>query len=198
MASPSRVARYHPVIVFLHWIVAVLVVGNLVVGEFILEPLSNEAADKTGVLRLHMAVGIAILVLMAVRLATRLVTRVPPVPHSSRPLRWLARANQWALYLAVFAMLSTGLGMAQMGGFLGVLTDPGEPLPQSFGQLPPHAGHALFATVLVILLALHLAGVAYHHVVKKQNLLSRMSWGRRYNDEEAGSDHSLAPQELSR
>ena len=179
--STTGVRRYHPLIVAIHWLVALLVLGNLAAGALLLEPVPNFRPEKADLLRLHMATGITILVLMAVRLVSRIVTKAPPPPHEKGALRWLARVNHWLLYLVVFAMLSTGIGMAALGGLFPILGGEQVRLPATFEQLPPHAGHVLFATVLLVLVALHLAGVVYHTLVKKQNLLSRMWFGDRHD-----------------
>jgi cytochrome b561 len=157
-----------------------LVVANLAAGLLVLEAIPNDDPQKPEVLRLHMATGLAILVLMAVRLIARLFTQAPPSPHESKPLRWIARVNHWALYLVVIAMLSTGLGMAQMAELFPLLEGAGVTLPESFEDLPPYAGHALFSSVLIALIVLHVGAVVYHHA-RGDNLLARMWFGSRRN-----------------
>ena len=178
MSGNLVVTRYHGLVVAMHWLVALLVVANLAAGLLVLEAIPNDDPQKPEVLRLHMATGLAILILMAVRLIARIFTKSPPSPHESAPLRWLARLNHWALYLVVIAMLSTGLGMAQMGDLFPLLEGAGVTLPASFEELPPYAGHVLFSSVLIALVALHLGGVIYHHA-RGENLLARMWFGSR-------------------
>lgn len=194
MANGQAVERYHPALVLLHWFLAAAIIGNLAAGGLILSEMPNDDPAKPGLLRLHMITGLTILALMAVRLIVRLFTKKPPVPHKSGLLKWLAILNHWALYLVTFAMLSTGLGMAALGNLFPLLGGANIPLPASFDQLPPYAGHALFATVLIALIALHLAGVVYHYAVKRENLLSRMWFGPRHRAEGAGPTHAPIPQ----
>lgn len=40
-------------------------------------------------------------------------------------------------------------------------------------------GHGLLATVIVVVLGLHLAGTLYHHLVKREPFLKRMWFGPR-------------------
>ncbi len=192
MSAEAVTRRYHPLVVVLHWLVALLIIGNLAVGALVLSEMSNADPGKAGVLRLHMLSGITILVLMVVRLISRLFTKVPPIPHEKGGLRWLARINHWGLYLVIFAMLSTGLGMAQQSGIFPLLGGEPVALPTSFEQFQPHAGHELFAIVLMALIALHLAGVAYHYLAKKENILSRMWFGRRDADDVPAGEPSAA------
>ncbi|MEE4155255.1 MAG: cytochrome b/b6 domain-containing protein [Erythrobacter sp.] len=178
MHDQTGVKRYHGLVVTLHWLVAVLVLGNLAAGALLLEDLPNSAPEKASVLRLHLATGLSILVLMAVRLIARFTTKAPPSPHERGALRWVARLNHWALYLIVIAMLSTGLGMAQMAELFPLLEGAQVTLPESFAELPPHAGHVLFSSVLLALVVLHVAAVGYHHA-RGENLLARMWFGPR-------------------
>ena len=80
----------------LHWLIAVLVLVQLVFGEGMAafveaaeegEPVSATDADLAGV---HYYFGIAILALVAVRLALRFGRGVPPAPEASRALELAA------------------------------------------------------------------------------------------------------------
>lgn len=65
--------------VWLHWIVAALVLVNLVIGllhDSLLEGVR-------GAIPLHMAIGLCVLVLTVARVAWRLVYRPPPPPAKS-------------------------------------------------------------------------------------------------------------------
>ena len=73
----KRVTRYHPVLVTLHWALAILIIGALSVGFFWLAAMPNSDPQKIGILRLHMAGGILILALMVVRLVVRMLTSRP-------------------------------------------------------------------------------------------------------------------------
>jgi len=178
---PQPVVRYHPMLVALHWLVALAVIGNLAVGLLVLEGMANTDPAKPGWLRLHMASGIMIAVLLVIRLVTRLATAKPPVPNEG-PLRWLAIGNHWALYLVTFAVAITGLGTAQLGGLFPILEGKSIALPQSFDAIPPFAGHALFSTVLLGLIALHFVAALWHAFAQRDNVLPRMWFGARRSD----------------
>lgn len=171
------VKRYHPLLVTLHWLLALAVIGNLAAGALVLDGMANSDPAKPAILRLHMASGLTILLLMVARLVTRWRTAKPPMPHTG-PLRWLATANHWALYAFTFAMAMTGLGTAQLGGLFPILEGKSVALPASFEAIPPFAGHVLFSSVLLALIALHLAAVVWH-LVKRDNVLPRMWFGAR-------------------
>ena len=109
----ESVKRYHPVLVTLHWLVALLVFVNLFLGLFEIEPqLRGGGAFRIpeSIVAIHMAVGITILALIIVRFFTRLGTRKPAAASSGHQfLDGLARAVHYALYVCVFAITVVGL-----------------------------------------------------------------------------------------
>ena len=54
-------SRYHPALVALHWLTAILILFSLGMGMLVLEEIPNSAPEKIDALRGHMIAGIAIL-----------------------------------------------------------------------------------------------------------------------------------------
>lgn len=52
----TQVTRYHPLLVTLHWLLAVLIIAALGVGFFVLAAQPNDDPAKIRVLLVHMAV----------------------------------------------------------------------------------------------------------------------------------------------
>ena len=88
--AKASVTRYHPVIALLHWVLAILIIGILMLGYFRIAPMVNSDPQKIGLLRLHMAGGMMIFALMAVRFLLRLFTTKPPAaqPLAQRSIGW--------------------------------------------------------------------------------------------------------------
>jgi cytochrome b561 len=159
--------RYAPTVVVLHWLLAVLIAGAWIAGKTMLDGVPNSDPGKVTSLMLHMGTGIAVLVLMAVRLVARLRTGAPP---SKNPL---ASAAHWLLYAAVFAMAASGMVMSAQNGLPAILFGGEGTLPAEItGQA--RAAHAITASVLAALFGLHLLGVMWHSV-KGQGVLARMT-----------------------
>ena len=59
--------RYHPLLVTLHWLLAAMIIGGLIMGGFVLAETPNDDPFKLVSLRMHMSVGLAILTLMLLR-----------------------------------------------------------------------------------------------------------------------------------
>ena len=67
----SLVSRYHPLLVALHWILAVLIIAALALGALVMVKIPNTDPMKLEALRSHMIGGSLILVLMLGRLVAR-------------------------------------------------------------------------------------------------------------------------------
>lgn len=173
--------RYHPALVALHWLLALMLVVALGMGTFFLKELPNASPDKVGALRGHMIVGLAIGSLMLVRLVTRMRTTLPaPATAGHALLDMLSRGVHIGLYLAVFAMAASGAAMALQAGLPDIVFfGNGAPLPGSFAHLLPRAVHGWMAKLIAALVALHVIGALFHQFRLKDRLMARMWFGPR-------------------
>src|SRR6266850_709039 len=98
----KQMSRYHPLVVTLHWVLAVLIVAALAIGFFGLAPTSNSDPQKIGVLRVHMAGGMLILVLMGIRFVVRRWTSRPADATTGYPLLdRIAPISHYGFYVLV-------------------------------------------------------------------------------------------------
>lgn len=178
---PPQPSRYHPFLVALHWLLALLLVFVLAMGTFSLEELPNASPDKIGALRGHMIMGFVIGALMLVRLVTRLRTTLPPpVPAGHALLDPLGRAVHVGLYVAVFAMAASGAATALQAGLPAIVFGGGAAaLPESFAGLLPRVVHGWMAKLIMVLVVLHVVGALFHQFGLRDRLLSRMWFGQR-------------------
>jgi cytochrome b561 len=79
--------RYHTSLVVLHWLLGFMILLGLIMGTFSLERLPNSQPEKLDSLRGHVINGLAIGVLMIVRLIVRSLTRRPAPPRAAE--HWL-------------------------------------------------------------------------------------------------------------
>jgi cytochrome b561 len=176
----SQVTRYHPLLVALHWVLAVLIIAALALGALVMVRIPNSDPMKLEALRSHMGGGMLILLLMLVRLVVRMRTQHPATASTGNPtLDWLAWASHRLFYVAVLGMAGSGLFMALQTGLPNILFGSGGALPADFWVFPVRTVHYLFSRLLMSLIALHVAGALYHTLVLKDGLLRRMFFGRR-------------------
>jgi cytochrome b561 len=176
--SRAVASRHHPALVALHWLVALMILGLIGLGYFVLAPMPNTDPGKLQILVWHMSGGMAVLALMIVRVIVRARSARPGPgsPHAPM-LDRLAGLAHFGLYLVVFAMIVSGwlTGYLISGAFAG----KGQTLPARFSDLPTFQVHAALAALLTALIVVHVAAALYHQFVLKDALFQRIGFGRR-------------------
>lgn len=176
--SRALASRYQPVLVALHWLLALMIIGLLCLGFFVLANMPNADPKKLDILVWHMAGGMFVLVLMILRVIIRLWSARPAMATGGSPLLdRLASIAHVSVYAIVFLMIASGW----FTGWLisGVFQPHGGALPDTFAVFPSFRLHAALATLLAILIAAHVAAALYHQLVLKDGLFRRMWFGER-------------------
>lgn len=165
--TPIPRTRYHRTQIVLHWLVLALVLMQFVFGgdmarafAFALAP--DDAPREVpvwGPLIAHGFTGTLIFAFMLTRLWLRLTTDQPPPPERSP--NWahvLAVMNHWAFYAVLIAMPLLGH------------------TAWWFAQEWAGEVHRWLARALLVLIALHIAGVIYHQFIQRDpTVLHRMA-----------------------
>jgi cytochrome b561 len=177
----KQVSRYHPLLVALHWLLAVLIIAALIVGFFALAATPNSDPAKIAVLRLHMAGGMLILALMIIRFIVRMLSSRPPDATTGYPLLdRIAPLTHYGFYLLVLLMAGTGFATGILAGLPEIVfAGSGAPLPPTFTIYPTWVVHGYIAMLLVAFIALHVLAALYHQFVRRDGLFRRMFFGRR-------------------
>jgi cytochrome b561 len=172
-ANPRQFAAVSRI---LHWLMAAMVLTMLSIGVAMVTSL----ADYHVLVSIHRPLGIAILVLVIIRFANRLVNPPPALPPTmSRMERLAATASEYAMYGLMFALPLVGWGMLSAARYPIVL----------FGavHLPPilphdptlyavlRKAHTLLAYSLILLFLAHLGAVLYHALIVRDGILKRMA-----------------------
>ena len=177
----KQVSRYHPLLVTLHWLLAVLIIAALAVGFFLLASMPNSDPQKIGVLRVHMAVGMLILALMVIRFIVRMLTARPEKATTGYPLLdRIAPISHYGFYVLVVLMVATGFATSILAGLPAIVFGgSGAPLPPSFMIFPTFVAHGWLAALLAGFIVLHVLAAFYHQFVRRDRLFARMFYGRR-------------------
>lgn len=169
--------RYTRTAIFLHWLVALGLIGTFVLG-FYMEglPLSP---NKLKLYAWHKWAGMSLLVIIVVRLAWRLSHPAPALPLEMSPLsRLMAHAGHWLLYVLMLAIPISGWLMSSAQGFqvvwFGVVPLPDlVPKDKALGELFLSVHVVLNYTMLVAVIG-HVGAALQHHFIKKDTILTRM------------------------
>ena len=173
--------RYHPALVSLHWLVAILIFATvLFAGE---EGEGGRALSIGGFppIGIHMILGITTLVLLTIRLIVRWLTKHPDWATAGNPfLDLVGKLTHFGLYFFTFSITITGIVMASQRGLLARVLGIGTAAARSFGRRGFSLGafHGLSWALLFLLILLHVGAAFYHQFFKKDNLLGRMWYGK--------------------
>jgi len=132
---------------------------------------------------IHMIFGIFVLVLLVVRLIVRWTTKHPEwASAGNKFFDWVGVLTHWGLYLLTFAMVITGIILADQRGQLARTFGIGSvPVRGSFqrGGFSLGMFHGGIWILLVLLILLHVGAALYHQFIVKDNLLARMWYGKK-------------------
>lgn len=176
-------ARYTGLAVAIHWISALLIVGQIILGlKFADMP---KGPDKFALFDWHKTIGVAILLLAVARLIVRLKNPPPPFPADFS--RWERAAAVWnhrIFYFLMFALPITGLMMIADHA-VGGMTQLKFGLPFPVIPLPvPDEAHSLLAWGLIGLLVLHVLAALKQQFFDRTAVADRMPpfHSRRHGD----------------
>ncbi len=177
-------SHYSTVAIWLHWIIAFIVIGNLIGGLTIdyWFDSPDPAMKATGatIMGLHKSLGLTVIVLTLARLAWRIANPPPPLPSHMTPLELgLAKATHGLFYalmllmpLSGWAMVSTAKRVAPVSWF-GVVEVPALPLSRGLSEVFD-ASHLLLGYLAFAVIVLHVAGALKHHFLDRDDVLARM------------------------
>ena len=170
-------SRYTSVAIALHWAMALLILFMIGLGW--------NMEDNEALYQLHKSIGITILFLALARLGWRFANPPPPLPEGMPALE---RTASHFVHIAFYALM---IGIP-LGGWLMVSVSPFQVSTVLFGSISwPHLPfteglrgetfygivefmHSKGAWVILVLLALHIAGAVKHEIGAEDGVLKRM------------------------
>lgn len=176
--------RYSTGAIVLHWLIALAIIGNWLLAQYA-ERLEHQKleAQHEAAMGTHFALGITVLVLSVLRIVWRLAYAQPGPNPAHKPWeRRLASVIHKLFYILIIALPFTGYMMLQAyyGGqpvsMFGLFDFPGFPMTKNEGTSGVFSElHEVFATAMVVLFVLHVAGALKHHFADRDDTMSRMS-----------------------
>lgn len=177
--------RYGKLSIALHWITLALLVGVYACIE-LREMFPRDSDPRVMLKTWHFTLGLTVFFLVWVRMAARLLGKTPPIiPRAPRWQLIIANAVEFALYGLMFllpilgwiTLSATGDSIPFFGLQLPALVGPNEQLAERSEEL-----HEAIATIGYFLIGLHAAAALFHHYVRRDNTLVRMSFSRQEED----------------
>ena len=169
--------RYDRFSVTLHWLMAVLLLGQIALGLWMLGLPKDASGVRAHWFNVHKSWGMVLGLLIALRLAWALMRpRVAALPQS-RPMQLLAACAHRLLYALMLLMPLSGLVGSVFSGY--PIRFFGLRLPQlaqrwDAAKELASSVHQWSAWVLVLLIALHVLAFFHHQFMRREALLQRM------------------------
>jgi cytochrome b561 len=160
--TTHRHDRYSLGQIVLHWAVLALVVVQLLSHEAMEEAFDEPGLAKAAIgddpmAMVHAVSGLAVLVLMLLRIVLRLRFGAPALPEDMPQIQKLAaHASHLALYGLLLLIPLAGLTAVAFGS-------------EDMGDV-----HGTLVTLLWIVLALHIAGALYHAFFRRDGVFQRI------------------------
>lgn len=177
MLIKNTFERYGVVAMMLHWIIALLMIGMLALGLYMVAlPIGLQKLKLYG---WHKEIGVLIFFLALVRLCWRIMNPSPRLPaHLAWWQKTAAQTVHYAFYGFMFLLPLTGWLISSSAGlsvsFFGLLTlpdivRPSEPLRLLFTVI-----HQWLAYALILTIFMHVGASLQHHFFYKDDILRRM------------------------
>jgi len=179
MSTNDGAARYSRGAIILHWLIALLIIGNFI-GAWTSEDLPRD--QKIVMMGYHKANGILILLLTLVLIGWRFTYRPPALLETLKT--WeaaLARVTHTLFYVLMLAVPLAGLSLHSAFGkgmpvsMFGLFDFPALPVATDkatiglFNEL-----HEVTATAMLVLVGLHVAAALKHQFLDRDGTMARM------------------------
>ena len=195
----SNANQYTKTAVILHWLIAIAIFGMFALGWFMSDlpkdapkqmaydlfdwgiytwQLAEEASPRTFYFNLHKSLGVTILALILLRVLWRIGHKPPAILTSYKAWeRKLATGAHHLLYFLMVVLPVSGVIMAVYSKYgikwFGIPFIKGldnNDMREIFKE-----AHEIIGIIMLVLLALHIAGALKHKFIDKDDTLKRMS-----------------------
>lgn len=179
MSTPTT--HFAPLARALHWLMAVMVIAMLFIGAGMVASVSER---HEWLLNMHKPLGIAILLLVIVRLIVRMTTRTPALPEDLPMWQALAaKLSHYLLYALMLAMPLIGWAMISAAGDP-VMLGSSVRLPSivaahadTFAFL--RKAHRYLAYLFFLTIVMHLSAALFHAWIRRDEVMDSMLRGDR-------------------
>lgn len=174
----SSSQKYGAIAKSLHW-AGVVLLGTLLITGF-RAASEQDGETKIMILRMHVPLGMSLLVLTIARLVWwwRFDTKPSPVPGTNTILVRLSAITHGLLYCILIVIVASGIATVTMSGAWPDLFGTGDGAVRRIAEVRPRAVHEAAAIALLTVSALHIGAALFHHFILRDGTLGRMWLGR--------------------
>jgi cytochrome b561 len=176
--ASARSACFDPTSIALHWLTVLLIIGQFTT-VWLHEAVGHGTSLGLELLTTHRTMGMLTWTVVLARLVWRRgFADLPPFPESMPKLQqWIAKANEYGLYVLLLVQPITGLGEVVFRGrpfTLFIWQVPALLAPDASIRSLFLEAHELGAKALLVLIGLHAGAALFHGFVLRDGVLQRM------------------------
>jgi len=176
--APAKSERFDPTSIVLHWLTVFLIIGQFTT-VWLHEDVGHGTSLGLELLATHRTMGMLTWTVGLARLVwRRRFAYLPPFPESMPKLQqWIAKANEYGLYVLLLVQPITGLGDVVFHGHpftLFIWQVPALLAPDASIRSLFQEAHELGAKALLALIGLHAGAALFHGLVLRDGVLQRM------------------------
>lgn len=171
--------------ILLHWLIALMIVAQLGVGLVMGEEGLWAPEVRGQLYGFHKAMGMMVIIFTVIRILWRFLNPPPALPAGMKPWEIFAvKATHALFYVLLLAIPLSGWALVTAAGrgpidIFGLFAWPDMPLLSSVvnkGEFrePISEFHEIMAFGMMGLIGLHIAAALKHHLINKDNVLTRM------------------------
>ncbi len=165
--------KYSKTSIVIHWLTAVLILTLYPLGKYMEDVLPSE---KLGLIKIHAVLGTIVFLVTLFRSYLFFKSKRPEDLKTGSKINdkvavWIH--NTFYFFLILISIL--GLATMYTGGYIDAITLENSEMIMSKELITPLKAHGFLATLMIILVVLHVLGVVKHYVLTKENALKRMS-----------------------
>jgi len=164
--------KYNKGTIAIHWLTFILIVLLFPLGKYM---AGLEAEAKMSLLKTHASFGAIIFILTTIRAwlffkAERPANIKTGYKFNDRLVVWV----HYTFYILLFGISISGIVTLLFGGYASALIHEDAELIIHSDNMFSLEGHGLMALLLMLLIVMHVAGVAKHYLFTKENALDRI------------------------
>ena len=178
MQLKNTANNYGVVSIFIHWIMAIIIIGLFILGQYMVDLDYYDSNYQTAPW-LHKSFGLLIAFLLIFRIIWKIMNpKVMPLSHFKKNEIKLAKVMQYSMYILIIlccisgAMISTaeGAGISFFGLFeIPAIIANGKEQAELAEEF-----HEFVTLALIIVAAIHMLAALKHHFIDKDTTLKRM------------------------